>query len=548
MMEELLPRHRAEITVFSPMLPPTKYVLMEALATVGRSPDCTVPIRDRYLSRRHAEFLHEEGSWVLRDCGSANGTFVNGTRIEGLSRLRSGDRVRLGDTEILFLFDQTTDRFLAIPESRTRPTIAIPFSDITAEQEVDIDLGRFRILNSMAMELIEEQPLDQLFGFILDRMMEHLHPSRAAIGILADDGRSFSNVEVRRKDPDDTSDLAISKTLLAEVVEEKKALAFVDVSVDEKLSRAHSIIMQGIHSVICAPLLAGDSVMGVLYVDYLFTQKSLSEDDVRLLGQIARIAAVKVENTRLREAAIQKRILDEELKTAYIIQKRLLPETPPAIDGYSFEGVNRPCRTVSGDYYDFIVRPDGSIYFVIADVSGKGVTAALLMACLQASFRIFAGSDPAPGELVARLNSALRENMPQARFITLFAGRLHPESGRVEYTNAGHTPPYWLHAGEPRIVSDAHLLLGMFPDPGYQTAELTLEKGDALVLFTDGVSEADDASGAEFGDSRFAEVLSALHGERAEEIVEQIELAVMRFIGERPVADDLTVLVIGKNA
>jgi GAF domain-containing protein len=146
--------------------------------------------------------------------------------------------------------------------------------------------------------------MDELFGFITERIMEHLHPSRAAIALLGPDGRSFTKVEVRRHDPTDVSELTISHTLLAAVVEEKKALAFVDVSVDEKLRRAQSIIMQGIHSILCTPLLIGEAVVGVLYVDYLFTQRSISEEDVRLVAQIGRFAAIKLETTRLREEAV----------------------------------------------------------------------------------------------------------------------------------------------------------------------------------------------------------------------------------------------------
>src|SRR6202011_5739463 len=133
-----------------------------------------------------------------------------------------------------------------------------------------------------------------------------------------------------------------------------------------------------------APLLIGNNVVGVLYVDYKLNQRQIiSEEDVRLGAHIARGAGIKLEATRLREESIQKRLMDEELKTASTIQQRLLAPPPKNIPGYSFAGWNRPCRTVSGDYYDFVVRPDKRVYFVIADVSGKGVTAGLMMAGLQ---------------------------------------------------------------------------------------------------------------------------------------------------------------------
>jgi transcriptional regulator with GAF, ATPase, and Fis domain len=266
---------------------------------------------------------------VLKDCGSANGTYLNGLRVENDLPLKAGDRIRLGDTEIVFESEHHTDRHLAIADTKVSPIISIPIHEIDRPDSDTGDLTKLRTLNMLARELIEDRPMDQLFGFILDRVMEHLRPSRCALALLGADGKSFVSVEVKRQDPTDQSEVAISHTLLSEVVEEKKALAFMDVSVDEKLSRAQSIIMQGIHSVLCAPMMIDDNVVGVLYVDFLFNQRALSQEDVRLVAQIARFAATKLETTRLREDAIQKRITDEELKTASEIQRRLHPIHPP---------------------------------------------------------------------------------------------------------------------------------------------------------------------------------------------------------------------------
>ena len=268
--------------------------------------------------------------------------------------------------------------------------------------------------------------------------------------------------------------------MLSEVVEEKKALAFMDVSVDEKLSRAQSIIMQGIRSILCAPLMIGDAVVGVLYVDYLFTQRKISEEDVRLVAQIARFAAIKLETTRLREEAIQKRIMDEELKTASMIQRGLLPPAPAGIDGYTFSGANRPCRTVSGDYYDFVVRPDGQIYFVIADVSGKGSHRGSDDG--RPAGRRFASSArtirPRP-TWSSQLNDALKDTLPQSKFVTLFLGRLDPATGVIEYANAGHTPPLWLRATASRSCSETDLLLGIVTRAEFRNRTLQLAPGDS---------------------------------------------------------------------
>lgn len=542
------PPPRAEVTVYSPLFSPFRQPLAGGTVSIGRASDCTIPIKDRYLSRRHAELIPSGQDWVLKDLGSANGTYLNGVRVEGDSPLANGDRIRLGDTEILFeTQEHNTDRFLAVADAPASATISIPIHEIDESRHDTGDLSKLAILNALARELIEDRPMDELFGFIVDRVLEHTGASRVAIATLGPDGKSFANVEVRRQDKSDNSELRISRTVLEEVVEEKKVLAFMDVAMDEKLKRAQSIIMQGIRSILCAPLTIGANVVGVLYVDYLFTQRQIEADDVRLIGQIARFAATKLETTRLREEAIEKRIMDEELKTASVIQRRLLPPAPTGIAGYSLIGANHPCRTVSGDYYDFVVRPDGKLYFVIADVSGKGVTAGLMMAGLQASFRIFCKLDPTPANLVGQLNGALKEILPQSKFVTLFLGRLDTQTGAVEYANAGHTPPLLLRANGIEELAETDLLLGVVTSAIFVNRTLELAPGDSLILFTDGVTEAENGDWNDFASSHIAQSLAQMHGAPAADIARTIEDAIVGHVGDMPLADDVTLVVVSRN-
>ena len=540
---------RAEVTVYSPLFSPFRQTLEAGAASIGRASDCTIPIKDRYLSRRHAEIARDGSGWVVKDLGSANGTYLNGDRIEAETPLKSGDRIRIGDTEIVFVASEhNTDR-LAVAETVASATIAIPVNEIDRLTPEPQDVARLQMLTLLARELIEDRPLSELFGFITERVMEHLRPSRTAIGLLASDGKSFINVEVRRADESDTSELTISQTLLKDLVHEKRALAYMDVGLDSKLSHAHSISAQGIHSIVCAPMMIGDSVAGVLYVDYLFNQRSISEEDVRLVAQVARFAAMKLEQTRLREQAIEKRLIDEELKTASMIQRRLLPEPPRDVSGYTFAGTNRACRSVSGDYYDFVVRPDGRVYFVIADVSGKGVTAGLMMAGLQAAFRIFSKSDPDPATLVADLNAALKENLPQSKFVTLFLGRLDTATGLVEYVNAGHTPPLCVFRSGVHELTETDPLLGVITHAEYTNRRVQLEPGDSIVLFTDGVSEAEDVEGTLFGSTELADNLAPLHGASADILATVVDAAVLSHIGDiEALSDDLTVVVVSRAA
>ena len=199
---------RAEVTIYTPLASPYRQPLEAETVSIGRASDCTIPIKDRYLSRRHAEIVPVNGSWMLKDCGSANGTFLNGMRVDRDRQLHTGDRIRLGDTEIVFeSAEHITDRLLAIADTTAKTTIAIPVRDL---EEVRYDTGdpaKLKTLSQLAAELLEDQPLDELFGFISERVLLHTKASRVAIGLLTSDGKSFVNAEVRRQDPSDTSEL-----------------------------------------------------------------------------------------------------------------------------------------------------------------------------------------------------------------------------------------------------------------------------------------------------------------------------------------------------
>jgi sigma-B regulation protein RsbU (phosphoserine phosphatase) len=239
--------------------------------------------------------------------------------------------------------------------------------------------------------------------------------------------------------------------------------------------------------------------------------------------------------------------MDEELKMASGIQRRLLPAAPTGIEGFTFVGKNEPCRTVSGDYYDFAVRPNGKVYFVIGDVSGKGVTAGLMMAGLQVAFRIFSKSDPDPATLVTQLNVALKENLPQSKFVTLFLGRLDTNSGVVEYVNAGHTPPLYLHKLGATELTDSDLLLGVVSRAEFVNRELRLEPGDSLVLFTDGVTEARNLDGDDLGSTEIGDALVKLHGSDAATIAASVADTVLHHVGDSEnLDDDVTVVIVSR--
>ena len=533
------------LTVQQPNLAPLRLDVAGPLITLGRATECTVPIKDRYLSRRHAEIAFANGEWIVRDCGSVNGTMLNGARVNGTLPLRPGDRITLGDSEVVFEPDDelsSHSKLIALDTDSHAKNLAISLRDAVP------DTTRSNILSLLALQFIEERSMEELFDFILDRVMVLLQPSRASLALLGGPGNEFKDVRMRRSSATDSADLYISRTLLGEVIDERKVISFVDTSQDEKLARAESIVAQDIRSAVCAPLLVGDAVLGVLYLDFLAQHGAVTHEDVLLIAQIARLAAVKLETTRLREESIAKARLEEELRTAYVVQSRLLPAQLPVVDGYSFAGTNKPCRTVSGDYYDVLVRPDGRMYFIMADVSGKGVTAALVMASVATAFTIFTRNDVSPADLVRELNVTLAPKTAPTKFVTMVVGLLEPSTGKVEFTNAGHVAPLVISRRGVEQLTMTDMVVGLFAQAKYRNQTVTLEPGDSLVLFTDGVTEAENDAEEQLGLDPVATLVSTLHGTPAPRILETIESYVQTFIGSTPAADDVTMMAVTRKA
>jgi sigma-B regulation protein RsbU (phosphoserine phosphatase) len=531
---------RVRFTVYQPGLSPQQLSLPPETITLGRASDCTIPIKDRFLSRRHAEILNERGTWFVRDCGSVNGTTLNGVKLVETSLLHPGDRIGLGDSEVVFHSDETTSQFIAIDTDSHATNLAISVADDEKERSNE----KTQILSTLALEFLADRPMAELFDFILDRVVFLLRPTRAAIALLGDDRVSFANVKLRRLDATESNDLAISRTLLRDVVEGRKVVSYFDTEQNDKFARAQSIIAQRIRSAVCAPLLVADAVLGVLYIDFTSARGVVAEDDVRLVAQIARFAAVTLERTRLREEAFAKAKIDEELRTAYTIQRRLLPDALPEIAGYRFAGANRPCKTVSGDYYDVVVRPDGRIYFVIADVSGKGITAALVMSSVATAFAIFTRHDPTPADLLRDINETLAPKTSPSKFVTMVAGVLDPATGVVSFANAGHVAPLVVSKNGVEAMHSTDIVVGILPNAQYRNQSLTLAAGDSLVLFTDGVTEAENIAEEQLGLDPVCEMLRTMHGSDARAILDTIDTHVHEFIGEVPNGDDVTMLAM----
>jgi serine phosphatase RsbU (regulator of sigma subunit) len=292
------------------------------------------------------------------------------------------------------------------------------------------------------------------------------------------------------------------------------------------------------------PLQTNAEIIGLLYVDSPFILREFTKDDLSLLTVMANVAAIRIETARLLEIEEAERALKRDLSQAAEIQGRMLPDKAPAVDGADLAGFNAACRTVGGDYYDFFPYEGGRVGLALGDVSGKGMPASLMMMALQARVQVLAED---PGDLatfMTRLNKATCANCPSNRFITFFFCVLDASTGALAFANAGHNPPIVIRAsGEAELLEGGGPVLGILPIAPYGEQQAQLERGDMLVLYSDGVTEANNLAYDQFDEERFIEVLKRHRGESAAAVVEAVTKSLAEFAAGAPQADDITLVV-----
>jgi phosphoserine phosphatase RsbU/P len=289
-----------------------------------------------------------------------------------------------------------------------------------------------------------------------------------------------------------------------------------------------------VHSVLCVPLMHRMEVMGILSVYNKRGGEGFTEADQRLLGIIAMQSAQVIENARLYEDHQQLERMNEEVRMATEIQQRLLPAAPPEMPGYDLAAKSIPARNVGGDYFDFIPLDDGRMCVALGDVSGKGLPASLLMANLQAALRGQVLSEPSPAACARRVNRMLHCCTAAHLFATLFLGMIDPRTHRAVTCNAGHERPLLFRGGVP---------LGMLEDFDYKENETMLEPDDLVVLFSDGVTDAESTTGEAFGEQRLIDAVLGAVDTSARGIMHEINDAVRAHAADADPFDDITLLV-----
>jgi sigma-B regulation protein RsbU (phosphoserine phosphatase) len=413
---------------------------------------------------------------------------------------------------------------------------------------------RLALLYDLSQAFNSTLVLDEVLNRVMDQVIALLRAERGFVMLHESDGQAAFRV-ARGLDQTTIQDpqFQVSRSIVARVAREGRPLLTSDAQQDERLSLRRSVTLLGLRSVLCVPLKARGRIIGVLYVDNRIRAGMFTPDDLELLTAIAAIAATAVENARLYQVAVERGRLERELQMAREVQASLLPGETPRVPGWTFAAHWQPARQVAGDYYDFIPLPGQRLGTVIADVSDKGMPAALFMAMTRSTIRACVGHAASPAQGIALANRLICADASGGMFVTLCYAQLDLETGEMTYVNAGHNPPLFLRAGSagPDCVTEwerTGMALGVKADASFEERTVRFEPGDWVYLYTDGVTDALDTRDRDFGVRRLQEVLVRRRDAPAAELVAAVERELASYVGDLSPFDDVTMVAVRRQS
>jgi serine phosphatase RsbU (regulator of sigma subunit) len=530
--------------------------LRPGLQTLGRSSACEIHIEDSAISRKHAELRLDGERATVKDLGSMNGTFVNGARVEQETPFTFKDELRFG--HIAFTVgdeNPAADTHTPFaPDTAARATLTTSYEEIRKSPSERV----LSIVAEAGQILQRRMDHDEMLEAMLDLIQRSIPASR--ILILGRDLTAGEPevVKLRLIEGNPGEPLLMSQTMLRRILEEGKSLLTSDAGTGSDLPATKSMVAAGIHAALGAPLFDNDRILGAVYLDSRTRGTLYHAEQLRLLTLLANMLAVKITNHNLEMQEEQRR---EELAAAERIQRRLLPSVLPSISGYDIFAFQEPCQAVGGDLYDVRTLPDGRIWFVVGDVSGKGIGAALLMSSAMAGLQILASGSVDPLNLINRLEEHLEERIEYGQFITIFAGIFDPPSGRIEYVNAGHDGPVLLGpsgceqlgATGGAVALVPREIRRNMPDLARWVEKRTLEPGHSLLVFSDGITETEYGDtavpsyrGMQYGEVRMTSFLNEACALRGQALGEAFLADLDTFRGDHAPHDDVTLLVFSR--
>ncbi len=531
--------------------------------SIGRSADNDILVPDPFCSGQHAFIYPSETGYVVRDNKSKNGTFLNGAKIQAETELKKGDEVLIGSTRIVFDKELVANvEVTESPSSASNINTIMNLKEVLKRPDIDttmkatatpMDLERiksdhkaFSVLTEVSQALILHKPISELLDHIMDLICESLpmdrgilmlkegHPSQLIPKVIRVNNKNLKKQKIQ-----------VSQSIVNMALDKNSSILTRDAQTDTRFKSQQSILRSNIHSAMCVPLWNNKEIIGIVYADRILQLDQFSDNDLRLLTLLANLAAVKIENSKLFEDAIEKEKMEKELALAAQIQKDFLPKENPECENFEIAGSNIPCHQVGGDYFDYINIDPSRLGIVIADVSGKGVGASLLMASLRAALQSEVHAQYKLENMACKLNDFVHRSSSPNSFITFFYCELNKKSGELGFINAGHNPPIILDKkGKINRLESCGLCLGMFPSSEYEIKKISLNPGDTALLFTDGITEGRNKKNEEFEEERLIKLIQKHSKLSAQKLLDKIQEEVSSFTTGVDQMDDMTLIII----
>jgi sigma-B regulation protein RsbU (phosphoserine phosphatase) len=521
---------------------------------IGRQAGNELTLRDSRVSRQQAQITDVNGTMVLEDMGSSHGTFVNGEKILR-HELKVSDQIDFGVPDSYHV--------IYVGEGATIEELVERIDAPAPAQSGPRELHHLGVLLDVARTLSSGLSLEDILTTVVDAAIAVTRTERGVL-LLANSAGQLETAVARNAQRGTLrpEEMQVSQGVVKRVASSRREIIVGDTVADAadvgRMNPGESITRLDLHTVVAIPIdkkpvieavdatiaARQSDLLGILYLDSRAPSSTFSALDREVVRTLAHEAATVVENARLFSAARVKARLDHEIEIASKIQQGLLPKALPNLPHVAMAGSTLACYSVGGDCFDVIELDGGRHGFFLGDISGKGISAALLATLLQGIFFTTASTDiPLPG-VFSRVNKYLCERSGGDRYATVFYGVLD-KMGGFEYVNAGHVPPLIRRrSGAIERLDLASFPVGMFPEADYASASVKLEKDDFLVIYTDGVSEAVNIQGEMFEEERLQHLLENFKGQTVDELAGTIREGVKAFSEGAAQSDDITILVV----
>jgi phosphoserine phosphatase RsbU/P len=545
-MAPTLGKKSPELSIRKPSGETQVVILKQDRYELGRADTNDLCFRDvAGLSRKHLAFERDGTNWAVRDLGSTNGTFLNGTQLTGSQVLKPKDRVTAGELSVVYSegaapANQTVVFIEKTAETTEETSMTSSFDGLEEESKSAVSAHVDALIRA-GRELAGHMPLDKVFDLILDLSVDAVGASRGVLMTLEE-----GELQVRSSKG---AGFRISSHVRDLVLKEKRSLLVRDALTDQALGARMSIVQDQIRSMLAVPLQTKNGVIGLIYLDSPFLIREFTKEDLSVLTVMSNIAAVRIEHARLAELEQAEKLRAQEMQHAAMIQRSILPSNfPPFPDRREFQlhAHMTPARGVGGDLFDFFLLDKDHLAFAVGDVSGKGVPAALFMAVARTLLRATAPHRQSPSECLTYMNASLNAENTSGMFVTFFYGVLDTRTGELQFANAGHNPPYVFSPdGTYRVLEgNGGPMLGLFPGLTYETSTTTFAPGEGILVYTDGVTEAKDTAEEFFEEQRLEEFLRGHGSEPVEQFINGLHRKVEEFAMGAPQADDITALAL----